>query len=241
MTNKTALVTGAARRIGAAIARRLHGAGYNVVIHYNKSGAAAEALAGELNRTRSETAGTVQADLLDKSACAQVVEQALKLNGRLDALVNNASVFYPAPLPEISETVWNETTGSNLKAPLFLARHAAEELKQRRGCIINLTDIHGERPLNNHVAYSVAKAGLLMLTRALAKELAPAVRVNAVSPGAILWAADTSAAMQQAILSEVPLGRLGTPDDVARAVYFLIAEADYITGQTLAVDGGRSL
>ena len=241
MTDKTALVTGAARRIGAAIARRLHGAGYNVVIHYNRSGPEAEALAGEFNRGRPDSSRAIQADLLDASAGARVVELALALNGRLDALVNNASMFYPAPLSGISETTWNEIVGTNLKAPLFLARHAAAQLQQNCGCIINLTDIHGARPLADHTLYSTAKAGLIMLTRALAKELAPAVRVNAVSPGAILWPPDTDDETREAILAQAPLGRLGTPDEVARAVCFLITEATYITGQTLAVDGGRSL
>ncbi len=241
MTGKTVLITGGAQRIGAAIARYLHANRFDVVIHYNRSAAEANHLAGELNHIRANSSCVVQANLLDVSSCDRVIDTALELNGRLDALVNNASVFYPALLPDINENTWDEIVGTNLKAPLFLVRRAAEHLERNRGCIVNITDIHGSRPLKGHSVYSVAKSGLSMLTRSLAKELAPDVRVNAVSPGAILWPAGMDGELKNTILSKIPLQRLGEPVDVAKAVHFLIAEADYVTGQVLAVDGGRSL
>ena len=241
MAGRTALITGAARRIGAAIARRLHAEQFNVVIHYNRSAQEANQLAGELNQVRPGTACTVQADLMAASAYDWVIEKALELTGSLDVLVNNASVFYPTLLPQVKEPTWNEIIGTNLKAPLFLAMRAAPHLEQARGCIVNITDIHGSRPLLEYSMYSVAKSGLNMLTRTLARELAPNVRVNAVSPGAILWPADMDDETKDSILSLIPLRRPGDPVDIAGAVYFLIAEADYITGQVLPVDGGRSL
>ena len=235
------MITGAARRIGAVIARHLHAKQYNVVIHYNRSAPEANSLADELNRIRPDSACTVQADLMAASSYDWVIDKALELTGNLDVLVNNASVFYPTRLPQIKEPTWNEIIGTNLKAPLFLARRAAPHLEQTRGCIINITDIHGSRPLLEHSMYSVAKSGLNMLTRSLARELAPNVRVNAVSPGAILWPAEMDDETRDSILSVIPLQRPGDPVDIASAVYFLIAEADYITGQVLPVDGGRSL
>ena len=239
--NKTVLITGAARRIGAAAARYLHSQQFNVVIHYNRSAAEASQLADELNSIRANSSCTVQADLLAVSSYNWVIDTALELTGSLDALVNNASMFYPTLLAQIKEPTWDEIIGTNLKAPLFLARHAAVHLEKTRGCIINITDIHGSRPLPHHSMYSVAKSGLIMLTRSLAQELAPNVRVNAVSPGAILWPDGMDDETKDSILSAIPLQRPGEPAEVARAVYFLIAEADYITGQVLAVDGGRSL
>ncbi len=241
MADRTVLITGAARRIGAAIARRLHAKQYNVVIHYNRSAAEANSLADEFNRIRPNSSCTVQADLMAASSYDWVIDKALELTGSLDVLVNNASVFYPTRLPQIKEPTWNEIIGTNLKAPLFLARRAAPYLEQTRGCIINITDIHGSRPLLEHSMYSVAKSGLNMLTRSLARELAPNVRVNAVSPGAIIWPAEMDDETRDSILSVIPLQRPGDPVDIASAVYFLIAEADYITGQVLPVDGGRSL
>ena len=241
MADKTALITGAARRIGAAIARHLHADAFSVVIHYNRSAAEADALAHELNGIRAGSACTVQADLMAASSCDLVMEKALALTGSLDALVNNASVFYPTLLPDIAEHAWNEVIGANLKAPLFLSRSAAPHLEQSGGCIVNITDIHGSRPLPGHSIYSVSKSGLNMLTRSLARELAPKVRVNAVSPGAILWPAGMDDETRDSIMSAIPLQRLGDPADIARAVHFLIAEAGYITGQVLTVDGGRSL
>ena len=241
MADRTVLITGAARRIGAAISRHLHAKQYNVVIHYNRSAAEANSLADEFSRIRPNSSCTVQADLMAASSYDWVIDKALELTGSLDVLVNNASVFYPTLLPQIKEPTWNEIIGTNLKAPLFLARRAAPYLEQTRGCIINITDIHGSRPLLEHSMYSVAKSGLNMLTRSLARELAPNVRVNAVSPGAIIWPAEMDDETRDSILSVIPLQRPGDPVDIASAVYFLIAEADYITGQVLPVDGGRSL
>ena len=241
MAAKTVLITGAAQRIGAAIARHLHAMQFNVVLHYHRSAQEAGRLAGELNRIRTDSCRTVQADLQAASSYERVTGAALELTGSLDALVNNASVFYPTRLEQVGEPSWNEITGTNLKAPLFLARSAAAHLKKTRGCIINITDIHGSRPLRQHSIYSVAKSGLNMLTRSLARELAPEVRVNAVAPGAILWPAGMEEETKDSILSAIPLQRPGDPLDIARAVHFLIAEADYITGQVLPVDGGRSL
>ena len=235
------MITGAARRIGAVIARHLHAKQFNVVIHYNRSAQEANSLAEELNLVRPDSSCTVQADLMAASSYDWVIDKALELTGSLDVLVNNASVFYPTRLPQIKEPTWNEIIGTNLKAPLFLARRAAPYLEQTRGCIINITDIHGSRPLLDHSMYSVAKSGLNMLTRSLARELAPNVRVNAVSPGAILWPAEMDDETRDSILSVIPLRRPGDPVDIASAVYFLIADADYVTGQVLPVDGGRSL
>ncbi len=257
--NKTVLITGAAQRIGAAAARYLHSKQFNVVVHYNRSALEANRLVDELNHIRADSSCTVQADLLAASSYDSsrlilvqadllaassydwVIDAALELSGSLDALVNNASMFYPTLLPQIKEPTWDEIIGTNLKAPLFLARHAAVHLEKTQGCIINITDIHGSRPLPQYSMYSVAKSGLIMLTRSLAQELAPNVRVNAVSPGAILWPDGMGEEAKDSILSAIPLQRRGLPVDVARAVHFLIAEADYITGQVLAVDGGRSL
>ena len=241
MAGKTVLITGAARRLGAASARYLHAQQFNVVIHYNRAAQEADQLAGELNRIRANSSCTVQADLQAASSYAYVINSALQLTDNLDALVNNASVFYPTQLAQIREPDWNDMIGMNLKAPLFLARYAATHLEKTRGCIINITDIHGSRPLLQHSMYSVAKSGLNMLTRCLARELAPAVRVNAVSPGAILWPAGIDEETKASILSTIPMQRLGDPLDIAKAVHFLITEADYITGQILPVDGGRSL
>ncbi len=241
MAGKTVLITGAAQRIGAAIARYLHAKQFNVVIHYNRSAQEANQLAHELSHIRSNSCCTVQADLQAASSYDWVIDTALELTGSLDALVNNASVFYQTRLALIQEPSWNEIIGTNLKAPLFLARRAAVHLEKTRGCIINITDIHGSRPLLQHSMYSVAKSGLNMLTRCLARELAPDVRVNAVSPGAILWPAGMDEETKDSILATVPLQRLGDPADIAKAVHFLIAEADYVTGQILPVDGGRSL
>lgn len=241
MSHRTALITGAAKRVGAAIARELHSAGLQVVIHYHHSAAAANALAAELNDKRPESAWLLQADLADSQALPDVVDSAITCNGRLDVLINNASVFYPTPLEAIDDDSWSDMMNVNLRAPLLLARHAAAQLRANQGCIINLTDIHGERPLSEHTLYSTSKAGLIMLTKALAKEMAPDVRVNAVSPGAVLWPRTMTAETQQAILSRIALNRRGNPEDVARAVLFLIRDAGYVTGQVLSVDGGRLL
>ena len=242
LNNKVVLVTGAARRIGAAIVTRLHDEGARVAIHYRSSSTDAEALAGRLNRQRSDSAATFQADLLDNEQIPQLVTAVTRWAGRLDGLVNNASTFYPTPVGSITEAEWQDLIGSNLKAPLFLSQAALPHLQEQNGVIINIVDIHAQRPLRNHAVYGPAKAGLGMLTRALAKDLAPKVRVNGVSPGAILWPEDgMSDAAQQTILRQVPLGRPGDPEDIAGCVLYLLRDATYVTGQIIAVDGGRSI
>jgi len=241
MTDKTVLITGAAVRIGAVIARELHAAGMNVIVHYLNSHQPADLLAAELNEIRPGSAWILGADLCDAEALPKLIADAVACNGRLDVLVNNASAFYATPLEQLSDSNWAEMMDVNLKAPLFLARYAAAELRQRRGCIVNLTDIYGEHPLHNYSLYSISKAGLTMLTRSLANELAPEVRVNAVSPGAVMWPEGMDEAAQQRIISHTLLKRRGEPEDIARAVLFLIRDADYITGQVLTVDGGRLL
>ncbi len=239
---RVALITGAAHRVGAAIARELHRAGMRVVIHYRRSRAAAEALCAELEGRRPDSAVALAADLLDADQRRRLVAEAVARWGRLDALVNNASTFYPTPLASADEAQWEDLLGSNLKAPFFLAQAAADELSATAGAIVNIVDVHAERPLKGHPIYSIAKAGLVMLTKSLARELAPRVRVNAVAPGAILWPErPLSEADRAQILDRIALKRQGRPEDVARAVRFLILEADYTTGQVLAVDGGRSL
>jgi pteridine reductase len=242
LEGKTALVTGAAKRIGAAIARRLHAAGANVVLHYRGAEAEATALEAELNAVRTGSAARVKADLLAPIAPRLLLGSALERFGRLDVLVNNASSFYPTAIGSIEAGHWEELMGSNLRAPLFLAQEAAPALKKQRGAIINIADIHAERPLKGYVVYSIAKAGLAALTRALALELGPEVRVNAVAPGAIAWPEDGQFPPQERarILAGTPLERLGAPAEVARAVHFL-ATAPFVTGQVLAVDGGRSV
>ena len=237
-----ALVTGAAHRIGAAIVRRLHGAGMNLVIHYRNSAAAAETLAAELNDRRADSATALGADLLDLAALGPLADAAAAAFGRLDLLVNNASTFAPTPIAEATPQQWDELLGSNLRAPFFLAKAALPHLQARHGAIVNIVDIHADRPLAGHPIYSIAKAGLAMLTRSLARELAPEVRVNGVAPGAILWPeAGLSPAEQQAILDRALLGRLGDPDDIARAVLYLYRDAGYVTGHVLPVDGGQSV
>ena len=242
LQGKTALVTGAARRIGAAIARRLHAAGANVVLHYRGADADAAALEAELNVARAGSAAKVKADLLAPVAPAVLVSSALEHFGRLDVLVNNASTFYPTAVGSIEAGHWEELMGSNLRAPLFIAQEAAPELSKQRGAIVNIADIHAERPLKGYAVYSIAKAGLAAMTRALAVELGPEVRVNAVAPGAIVWPDDGQFAPPERgrVVATTPLGRLGSPEEIARAVHFL-ATAPFVTGQVLAVDGGRSV
>jgi len=242
LNGKVVLVTGAARRIGAAIVTRLHENGARVAIHYRGSAAEAEELAGRLNADRPNSAATFQADLLDTDGLAPLIEGVVDWGGRLDGLVNNASTFYPTPVGSITEEHWTDLMGSNLKAPLFLSQAAAPHLRSNRGVIINLVDIHAQRPLRNHLVYGPAKAGLAMLTRALAKDLAPDIRVNGVSPGAILWPEEgMSESAQQTILRQVPLERPGDPQDIAGCVLYLMRDATYVTGQIVAVDGGRSI
>lgn len=242
MSSKTALITGAARRIGAEIARSLHGAGYNIALHHLRSQGEAQALADELNRARADSARLVQADLRRSEQLAPLVERSAGFWGGLDVLVNNASRFYPTPLGEVTETQWDELLEGNLKAPFFLCQAAAPHLRTRGGCIVNIVDIHAERGLEGYPVYSITKAGLVAMTRFLARELGPDIRVNGVAPGAILWPEQPMDEARQAeILSRVPLRRIGDPDDIARAVLFFVRDAPYVTGQILAVDGGRSL
>ena len=239
---KTILITGGAKRIGRQMALSFHEAGHNVMIHYRSSANAAGQLAESLNAQRADSAATVQADLLDTESLPKVVDACLETFGQLDALVNNASSFYPTPIELIEEDFWNDLVGSNLKAPAFLAKYAAKPIRERNGSIINIVDIHARKPMANHPIYCSAKAGLEMLTKALARDLAPEIRVNAVSPGAILWPEqNTSEEEQLEILNKVPLGRPGDPTDIANMVLFLIDQASYVTGQVIAVDGGRSV
>lgn len=241
LSDKTILVTGAARRVGAAIVRRLHEAGASVVVHFRDSALAADALADSLNAERAGSALCVQADLLDLAALPRLIAAATEAFGRLDGLVNNASSFLPTPLADIDPAAWDDLVGSNFRAPLFLAQAAAPHLRRRGGAIVNITDIHAERPLAGYPLYCAAKGALLTLTRALAIELAPAVRVNAVAPGPILWPEDDrfSDAERRAIIDHTLLKRAGTAADIAAAVEFLLT-ADYVTGQVLNVDGGRT-
>jgi len=244
LNGKAVLVTGGARRVGAAICRRLHAAGANLMVHYRGSAPEANALQTELNARRTSSVALGQADLLKLSAISKLVETALEQFGRLDAVINNASSFFATPMGEISERAWDDLIGTNLKAPLFLAQAAAPELRKARGCIINIIDIHAELPLTQHAVYTAAKGGLLALTRALARDLAPDVRVNGIAPGTILWPEDErwgDELARQRIINRTALKRVGEPDDVAKAVEFLLANAPYITGQVLAVDGGRSI
>ncbi len=242
LNDKVVLVTGAAQRIGAEIVRTLHGAGMRVALHYRGSQQAAKALAAELNRLRDGSAALLQADLSDQATLAPLVEAATAHWGRLDALVNNASTFYPSAVGAVTQPQWHDLMDVNLKAPFFLAQAAAPELSKNGGSIINIADIHADRPLKGYPVYCMAKAGLVMMTRALARELGPAVRVNAVAPGAILWPEQgLEEAAQKSILARTALKRQGRPKDIAGAVLFLIRDAEYITGQVLSVDGGRSL
>jgi pteridine reductase len=242
LKGKTALVTGAARRVGAAITCALHAAGANVLLHYRSSGEEAMRLAAALNESRPGSAAVAQCDLLDIEKLPSLVAQATHVFGGLDILINNASSFYPTPVGDISELDWDDLIGTNLKAPLFLSQAAAPLLHASTGLIVNLADIHGSRPLRRYAVYSVAKAGLIMLTRALARELGPHVRVNAVAPGPVLWPEDgLDRELQAQIVAGTALKRPGSPEDVARTVVFFATAAPYVTGQVLAVDGGRSI
>lgn len=243
-SERVAIVTGAARRIGAVLAEMLHERGLRVLIHCRSSRAAADALARRLDAIRPGSAAVVAADLEDDDAPRRIVDAALDAFGRVDVLVNNASAFYPTPVAKAGHSDWTALIDSNQRAPFWLSLAAAEAMAERGGAIVNLVDIHGLVPLKDHAIYSQAKAGLIMQTRALAKDLAPKVRVNAVAPGSILWpegaAAQSDEALQD-ILERVPLARQGRPEDIAAAVGFLALDAPYVTGQILAVDGGRTL
>ncbi len=242
LSGQCALVTGGARRVGAAIVRALHAAGASVAIHHNRSADEANALAAELNAARAGSATLYPADLLDLTAAKSMLEKVVSDHGRLDALINNASTFYATPLESINEADWNDLVGTNLKAPLFLSSYAAAALTESKGSIVNIIDIHADRPLGNHSIYGSAKAGLAMLTRSLAKDLAPAVRVNGVAPGAVAWPENgMSDSTKQHILGRIPLARQGQPEDIAGCVLYLVKDAHYVTGQIIAVDGGRSI
>lgn len=243
MQGKVVLITGGAKRVGAVTARRLHGLGASVMIHYRSSVLDAEALAAELNRERPDSAALVQGNLHDTEQLPKLVAETLARFGRLDVLVNNASSFYPTAVGDIREQDWLDLVGTNLKAPLFLSQAAAEALRHTRGCIVNITDIHAERPMKSYVVYSIAKAGLVALTKSLAHELGPEVRVNSVAPGPILWPEEDPTFDDQErrrIVAHTLLKREGSPEDIAKAVTFLIHDAPYVTGVTLPVDGGRS-
>ena len=243
MQGRIILITGGAKRVGAAICRRLHAAGAQLMIHYRRSAGEARLLQAELNHVRADSVALIQADLLDLNKLPGIVDRTLQTFGRLDALINNASSFFPTPIGEITLQAWDDLIGTNLRAPLFLAQAAAPALRKSQGAIVNIVDIHAERPLKNFVVYSVAKAGLVAVTRSLARELAPEVRVNAIAPGPILWPDDSSfdELSRQRVVSHTPLKREGDPDDIAKAVYYLIAEATYVTGDTISVDGGRHI
>lgn len=234
-------ITGSAKRLGAHSASYLHQRGYNIVLHYHHSADAAQALTEKLNSQRAHSAYCIQGDLADAQSIEQLAEHAQQAFGRLDVLINNASAFYPTPFGHISHNDWQALVGSNMQGPLFLSQACLSSLEQSKGQIINMLDIHAERPLKHHTLYCMAKAALVSMTYSLAQELAPDIRVNGVSPGAILWpSTGLSAHDQQAVLQEIPLGTLGTPDDIAQAIDYLL-NAPYVNGQIIKVDGGRSI
>ena len=242
LAGRVALVTGGARRIGAVVATALHDAGASVAVHYRGSATEAEALVARLNGRRADSAVALQADLLDTPALPRLVTKVTEAFGGLDLLLNNASSFYPTPVGTITERHWDELVGSNLKAPLFLSQAAAPWLRRRGGLIINMVDVHARRPMARHPVYCAAKAGLEMLTYALAQELGPEVRVNGIAPGAILWPeSEVSDAEKAATLAGIPLGRTGGPEDIAACVLYLAGAGAYVNGQVIAVDGGRHL
>jgi len=242
LAGKVALITGAAHRIGAQIARSLHARGMDLILHYRRSETAARALQADLELSRPGSVLLLQADLNRGIAYAGMIERIRAFRGRLDVLVNNASSFYPTPLGDASEEQWEDLIGSNLKGPFFLTREAATLLRSSSGCVVNLVDIHALRPLKGHPIYSIAKAGNAMMVKALARELGPEVRVNGIAPGAILWPEQgTSDDEKDEVILRTALKRTGTPEDIVRTLIFLIRDADYITGQIIAVDGGRSL
>lgn len=241
-SNPTALITGGAKRIGREIAHQLHAAGYNIMVHYRSSAGAATELVKTLNEKRENSAASAAGDLLNVDVIPKIIELTIETFSGLDVLINNASTFYPTPIELINEDFWNDLVGSNLKAPAFLVKSAAPYLRDRNGSIINIIDIYAQKPLGNHPIYCAAKAGLEMLTKSLARDLAPEIRVNGVSPGAILWPENGNDEISQAeILERIPLNRMGNPSDIAKTVKFLVTDGSYITGQIIAVDGGRSI
>ncbi len=242
LTDKVALITGGAQRVGAMTARLLHAAGANILLHYRNSRQPALALQSELNAQRKNSVVLIQADLLETVKLKAMVNQAAEQWGRLDILINNASSFYPTPMGTASESDWDDLIGSNMKAPFFLSQAAAPYLEKQKGCIISIVDIHAQRPMEGHSLYNMAKAGLAMLVKTLAFELGPNIRVNGVSPGAIMWPAqEMDDISKQRIVSRTYLKRKGSAEDIAKTVLFLTSNAEYITGQIIAVDGGRSL
>ena len=242
LADRVVLVTGAARRIGAVLARAFHGAGARIAIHYHRSTREAQALTAELNDRRPQSAVALQADLANLDALAVLPAEAVGSLGRLDILINNASTFYPTPVGSITAEQFDDLVGTNFRAPLFLAQAAAPELARREGLVLNIADIHAIRPLGRHAVYCAAKAALLMLTRSLARELGPSVRVNAIAPGPVLWPENgMDEALQQRIVARTALKRAGSPDDIARAALFFATAAPFVTGEVLAVDGGRLL
>lgn len=244
MEDKVILVTGGARRVGAAICRRLHSEGAKLVVHYRDSSIDAQRLKQELEQQHPDSVELLQADLLAIDKIPELINQVILRFGRLDALVNNASSFFPTPIGDCTEQAWHDLVGSNLKAPLFLSQAVAPHLKRSQGCIVNIIDIHTEQPLKHYVIYNAAKGGLAALTRSLAMELAPEIRVNGVSPGPILWSEANEwqdKVMQMRIIDRTLLKRIGEPEDIARTVSFLITDAPFITGQIITVDGGRSI
>jgi len=240
LAGKAVLVTGAARRVGAALAAAFHAAGARVAVHYRGSKAEADARVAELNAARADSARAFQADLSDPAACETLIATVVRAFGRLDVLVNNASSFYPTPVGSITPDQFDDLIGSNLRAPLFLAQAAAPELGRREGLVLNIADIHGLKPLRQHAVYCSAKAALIMLTRSLARELGPTVRVNAIAPGPVLWPeSGVDAELRRGIVERTALKRAGTPEDVAKAALFFATDAPFVTGEVLAVDGGR--
>ena len=242
LQGKTALITGGAARLGAMIARYLHAAGARVMIHYRRSAAPARTLCDELLAARADSAATVQGDLMDPLSWPRLIEATVEFGGGLDVLINNASSYYPTPLGQATLEHWEDLFGSNARAPFFLAQAAATELRKRRGCIVNMVDIHADRPIADHAVYCMAKAANAMMVKALARDLAPQVRVNGIAPGAALWPEDSLAdAEKQEILRRIPMQRAAGAEQIAAAVMFMVTGPDYITGQILAVDGGRSV
>ena len=244
LTGKVALVTGGAKRVGAAICRRLHAQGASLMLHHRDSVAEARALQHELNSQRADSVALIQADLLNGASLPKLANETVRQFGGLDVLINNASSFFATAIGDITEKAWDDLIGTNLKAPLFLSQAAAAELRKRHGCIVNIVDIHAEFPMKNYIVYTVAKGGLLALTRSLARELGPEVRVNGIAPGTILWPENdawSDELSRQRIINQTALKRVGEPDDIARAVEFLVTGAPYVTGQVIAVDGGRSV
>lgn len=244
LNNKVVLITGGAKRVGAAICRELHACGAQLMIHYRSSTSEARALQAELNLLRANSVAIIQGDLLNIAVLPSLIQETVKHFGKLDVLINNASSYYATEIGAITEDNWQDLMGSNLKAPMFLAQAAATELRKNHGCIVNITDMHIERPKKGYVVYSVAKAGLVTLTKSLAHELSPEVRVNAVAPGPVQWPENNpqfNEVYRQRVISQTLLKKIGEPKDIAKAVKFLVADAPFITGHVLAVDGGRGL